>query len=627
MRNKTVLMSLSVIVLLGMAMLLGMDAGVSAQIDPTSQQQTIDAAVAQRLNATATAQAAFASTATIQAAFEAAVTSTAQAQQAAAFEATRVEASIQTAVAESVRATEAAVTAQFLAPTQTAFAVFLAPTQTAFAVLMASTAVSNAEWTPIELNFDSVAMVLVPAGCFEMGSDAANDGKPVHSQCVETPFWLDKTEVTQAQFVAHGGVKANGNGFAGDNRPVEQITWFEAREYCEARGGRLPSEAEWEYAARGSDGLVYPWGAEFVGDNIVYDRNSNNQTAEVGSKPAGASWVGALDLSGNVWEWTSSLYQSYPYDAGDGREVFSITGFRVRRGGSWGSLDNNVRAADRDDNSPDDVNSFIGFRCALSPLMAIQTAVTKSVRATEMASTLAALGIDTRPVTANADWTPIELDFDSVAMVYVPAGCFEMGRELGRSDETPVAQVCFDAPFWLDKTEVAQAQFVAHGGVKANPNYFPGDNRPVEQITWFEARDYCEARGGRLPTEAEWEYAARGPDGLAYPWGDEFIGDNVVYGENSGSQTADVGSKPSGASWVGALDLSGNVWEWMSSLYKPYPYVATDGREADSDNGTDIRVWRGGSWNFIDYYLQAAFRSPNAPAYNDGYIGFRCALS
>jgi len=318
----------------------------------------------------------------------------------------------------------------------------------------------------------------------------------------------------------------------------------------------------------------------------------------------------------------------------------------VLRGGSWfNNYTDNFRASYR--GSLVSNSYFIGFRCVRSPLMAIQTAVAESVRSTEvafMASTLAALDIESLIVVSNAEWTPIELDFDGVLMVYVPAGCFEMGSELGRSDETPVAQVCFDAPFWLDKTEVAQAQFVAHGGVKANANYFTGDNRPVETVTWFEARDYCARRGGRLPTEAEWEYAARGPDGLVYPWGDEFIGDNVVYGENSNSQTAEVGSKPSGASWVGALDMSGNVLEWVNTIYGidannnydfsesgerlfAYPYDPTDGREADSDNRTDVRVLRGGSWGYYVSSPRAALRIIIAPDNYNSYFGFRCALS
>ena len=230
-------------------------------------------------------------------------------------------------------------------------------------------------------------------------------------------------------------------------------------------------------------------------------------------------------------------------------------------------------------------------------------------------------------VTANADWTPVEDVKGGVAMVLVPAGCFMMGSDRN-SYEQPVGEVCL-TPFWLDKTEVIQAQFVANGGVKARANGFTGDNRPVERITWFEADAYCrEQRGGRLPTEAEWEFAARGPNGLVYPWGNEFVAANAVYSENSGSQTAEVGSKPSGASWVGALDLSGNVWEWTASLYEPYPYRTDGTPERDTGNSTDVRrVLRGGSWINIDINLRAAYRSNVAPGSFYGNIGFRCALS
>ncbi|MCU0463837.1 MAG: SUMF1/EgtB/PvdO family nonheme iron enzyme, partial [Anaerolineae bacterium] len=182
-----------------------------------------------------------------------------------------------------------------------------------------------------------------------------------------------------------------------------------------------------------------------------------------------------------------------------------------------------------------------------------------TLNATQIIETLEAIG-----VTRNDDWTPVEREVDGVVMVLVPAGCFMMGSTIGDSDERPVHETCIEKPFWLDKTEVTQAQFAANGGMKANSNAFNGDNRPVEQITWFEAEAYCrEQRGGRLPTEAEWEFAARGPDGLVYPWGYEFIAENVVYSQNSNRQTAEVGSRPGGESWVGALDLSGNVWEWV----------------------------------------------------------------
>lgn len=234
----------------------------------------------------------------------------------------------------------------------------------------------------------------------------------------------------------------------------------------------------------------------------------------------------------------------------------------------------------------------------------------------------------------NADWTPVVQNFDGVAMVLVPPGCFMMGSVDGSNIEQPVHEQCFVEPFWIDLTEVTQADFERLGGVKAQENYFDGDRRPVEQITWFEARDFCALRGARLPTEAEWEYAARGPDGWTYPWGDtlgETYADlnRAVWNRDDHLGTEIVGSRPSGASWVGALDMSGNVWEWTSSLYRDYPYDAADGREADTGAQTSVyRVVRGGSWNFSNsYILRATYRNYNRPDFAPFFYGFRCVRS
>lgn len=218
---------------------------------------------------------------------------------------------------------------------------------------------------------------------------------------------------------------------------------------------------------------------------------------------------------------------------------------------------------------------------------------------------------------------------DGVPMVLVPADCFMMGSTDGQPDELPVHEECFTKPFWIDLTEITQADFVRLGGVKANANRFDSDQQPVENITWFEARDYCAERRARLPTEREWEYAARGPDEWNYPWGNDWNPNNAVWSGNSNNQTAAVGSIPAGRSWVGAYDLSGNVWEWVSSLYLPYD--SPEDREADTGNRTDAdvsRVLRGGSWlNSNTTLLRASYRLGNSPDGSGDNAGFRCARS
>jgi len=237
-------------------------------------------------------------------------------------------------------------------------------------------------------------------------------------------------------------------------------------------------------------------------------------------------------------------------------------------------------------------------------------------------------------VTRNADWQSsieqYQRTFNGVGMVLVPPGCFEMGNDPNAYDGSTLGVVdggrqCFDAPFWIDQTEVTQTDFERLGGVKAIGNAFSGAQRPLDLLTWFEARDFCALRGARLPTEAEWEYAARGPDQWLYPWGNDWNPDNVVWGGNSNQQTANVGSRPAGQSWVGALDMSGNVWEWVNSLYLPYPY---DRSQENDSNTNSVRVLRGGSWYFnVTVSLRAGFRAWSGPdSWFNGY-GSRCGRS
>ncbi|MBE2269221.1 MAG: SUMF1/EgtB/PvdO family nonheme iron enzyme [Anaerolinea sp.] len=219
------------------------------------------------------------------------------------------------------------------------------------------------------------------------------------------------------------------------------------------------------------------------------------------------------------------------------------------------------------------------------------------------------------PLASNADWTPVTQTFDGIDMVLVPAGCFTMGHQDGRRDERPEHEICLSS-FWIDQTEITNGQFGSHGN-------FEGDALPRENLTWFEARDFCAARGERLPTEAEWEYAARGVDNLIYPWGNENDESRLIFDKNFENQTWHVGTHPEGASWVGALDMSGSVNEWTSSIYRPYPYDPNDGRE-DGDDTTSQRVYRSGWNSYIDYGTSAPIRFRTTPDSRDWFIGFRC---
>jgi len=223
---------------------------------------------------------------------------------------------------------------------------------------------SNDDWTPYEEDIDGVTMVLVPVGCFMMGSyDGFSNERPVEEQCITEPFWIDKYEVTNANYGSVGCEIYSSE----PEQPRNCVTWVDAKDYCEGRGGRLPTELEWEYVAKGPDNLVYPWGNQYIAENIISEDNpiyGNETTAPVGSRPDGASWVGAMDMSGNVMEWTSSLYEDYPYEVA--REAINDeSSERVVRGGSSYSTADR-RIAGRSYGKPNAVDDYTGFRCVRS---------------------------------------------------------------------------------------------------------------------------------------------------------------------------------------------------------------------------------------------------------------------
>jgi formylglycine-generating enzyme required for sulfatase activity len=220
-------------------------------------------------------------------------------------------------------------------------------------------------------------------------------------------------------------------------------------------------------------------------------------------------------------------------------------------------------------------------------------------------------------------------------MVKVPAGEFTMGSDEGGSDEQPVHIVYLDA-FYIDKTEVTNDQYrkcVESEACDAPSNtiYYDDANyaqHPVVYVDWYKAEAYCKWVGKRLPTEAEWEKAARGTDGRTYPWGEVINCYHAQYKEcldQTAPQTVPVESKPKGAGPYGTLGMAGNVWEWVDDWYDEYYYSQSPARNPPGPKSGELQVIRGGSWNDVPFNVRSALRYWSDPTKKGNNMGFRCA--
>ena len=254
---------------------------------------------------------------------------------------------------------------------------------------------------------------------------------------------------------------------------------------------------------------------------------------------------------------------------------------------------------------------------------------------------------------------PQPLPSSTEGMVLIPAGEFQMGSNSEGSNEKPIHSVYIDA-FYMDEYEVTNAEYAAFlnakgkhtesgktwlyiGSTRARIEYVAGvyrakggyENHPVTFVTWYGAMAYAAWAGKRLPTEAEWEKAARGNlVGLTYPWGNTIDSSKANYGGNIGDTTA-VGKYT--ANGYGLYDMAGNVWEWCLDEYNGGFYAVSPSQNPLSgansiewilDNYTGVessRVLRGGSWDYSAHYVRVANRNNGTPAGTGSYLGFRCA--
>jgi formylglycine-generating enzyme required for sulfatase activity len=538
---------------------------------------------------------------------------------------------------------------------------------------------------------DGMKSVQVPAGQFLMGVTKADldtlyymcpeckpgifEDAPQHSIYLDG-FRIDETEVTTSQFalfIQETGYRTDaekqGSSLVFDsaindyNRvkavdwrhpqgrqvnleqyglyPVVQVSWNDAKAYCAWAGRRLPTEAEWEKAARGTQGFFFPWGNTPPNNQFVNFNRTRGSADPVGSYPDGASPYGALDMAGNVWEWTSSYYgETYYNQMPDRNPPGPSTGAeRVLKGGSWAATEKKelilLSSAFRLDYAETFNSDLVGFRCAQDLIPSTQT------------STPSAGSTWVRPV-------------DGLTMVYIPEGFFRMGQtaeqavaecrnffndcQLGWfSDEQPPHDVTLDG-YWIDRAEVTNAVYakcVDAGACQppsdtssATRNSYYGNPQyagyPVINVDWSQAYHYCTWAGGRLPSEAEWEKAARSMDWRTYPWGNNLPSCSLAnYGEpqNCSGDTSPSDGYASGASPYGAINMAGNVSEWVNDWYSEAIYAQPQvSNPTGPETGTE-RVLRGGAWNLNPNFLRTSNRDHQSPVTRSNSIGFRCAMS
>jgi|GEM_PF-1827366 len=465
---------------------------------------------------------------------------------------------------------------------------------------------------------DPIEWVSISGGKFMMGTDDFAGGfqnaRPVHEVAVNT-FEMSKTHVTVEQYaecVLKGKCTeperymlvvekhCNWGDSGKEKHPVNCVTWNQAEQYAKFKGARLPSESEWEYAATsGGKSQKYPWGNNPPTYDLAVMESFSYQSMPVCSKPAGNTEQGLCDMAGNITQWMQDRYKnSYIGAPSDGAAFESEGSYVVTRGGSFRdySPEKSLRADFRGFFIDSQSEDSIGFRL---------------VKAAEV-----------KPV----EW------------VSIPGGKFMMGTagfSAGFEDTKPAHEVVIK-PFEMFKTDVTVAQYAecvnagkcTTPGTGGNCNWGIRERQkhPVNCVDWSQANQYAEFRGARLPSEAEWEYAARsGGKNYNYPWGDSLpTSDMAVMNANG---TMPVCSKLAGNTEQGLCDMAGNVYQWVQDRYQnSYVGAPVDG-EAFEITGP-LRVLRGSKFNANNAsLLRTAYRFSTAPGYRYDFIGFRIAKS
>jgi serine/threonine-protein kinase len=501
---------------------------------------------------------------------------------------------------------------------------------------------------PETITQQGAEMVLIPGETFIMGGDivGAPDEFPEHVVTLDA-FYMDIFEVTNTLYKAcvdASGCSLPDNTSKYDdpyysNHPVVFVDWFQADAYCKWREARLPTEAEWHFSARGTTYLTP-------------SNDVSSDTTTVGSYGNDESLFGLYDVNGNVWEWVNDWYDENYYGISpESNPQGPNTGeHKVMRGGSWDFSPFDSRPDNRHANHPGVQLNTVGFRCAKS-----------------------AAGVDIS--------LPTEItDKSGASVVLIPGGEFVMGASsdvqaqmldlcpncdpASITDQAPQRSI-YVSPFWIYKTEVTIGQFrrfvesinyvtsaekrgfsvvldastneyISKPGISwSKPDGDPIDldqyaEYPVTHVSLEDAAGYCGWAGSHLPSEAQWEKAARSVDGRFFPWGNT-LPDNTYLNFNLANDgPVEVMSYPAGVSPYGVYDMAGNVWEWIDGFYAE-SYDPNDIRNPIGPPSGNGHVMRGGSWaselgaELVN--IMTTFRFYNSDDFSSSIVGFRCAYS
>ncbi len=227
--------------------------------------------------------------------------------------------------------------------------------------------------------------------------------------------------------------------------------------------------------------------------------------------------------------------------------------------------------------------------------------------------------------------TPLAIrnEMDGGVALWIPAGGFPMGSNRGKLNERPIHMVHLDG-FYMDRCPITNAQFQAfldatsYSG-RAVPPAQEHPDHPVVNVSWDDAKAYCQWANKRLPSEAEWEKAAAGLEGGTYPWGDQFEAQKASVLGNGFRGAAPVGNLPDASSPFGLLDMAGNVWEWVDDWYAERYYGSSPSANPRGPVDGSERVLRGGAWVCHANYLRCSYREHQTPQHRSRFIGVRCS--